>query len=368
MPPANLTNPAVKSATRLSLINLVIAWIQYLNGQIGSTPTTVVNGGFQQYTGSNNTPDNWTFTAYNGGAGAIDVTTSIFGSQSFKISVPGGTGNGGGYIQSNVLVPFSSLEDFWCSWYYKSNVATIANQVDVLWYTAAGAYISTTNLWTASSGQPSSWTQNSGFVLSSNIPSGACFYALRFTGGSVNSTAGSVWYEDIKSGFRSIAFSGKSQLFTSSGTFTPPSNCFLIQVKMWGGGGGASELTGVGAAGGSYVEGFLNVTPGVAITITVGAGGAGSNSSTSATGGHSSTMTSGGVTLTAGGGGAVTSGSPGLIGSASGGYLNLPGQPGGSATGSISYAPANYTYGISGTPQVATPNSNGKSGAVLILY
>ncbi len=68
------------------------------------------------------------------------------------------------------------------------------------------------------------------------------------------------------------------QVFTSSGTFTVPTNITRIMVEMWGGGGGGgggvfyfdntptnivnARAGGGGGGSGGYALGFLNVTPG----------------------------------------------------------------------------------------------------------
>lgn len=81
--------------------------------------------------------------------------------------------------------------------------------------------------------------------------------------------------------------------FTSTGTFTAPSNCSMVEVLLVaaGGGGGHINNTGVtscfasgGAAGGEVIKRTLPVTPGASYTVTIGGGGAGATTAT-ATGG-----------------------------------------------------------------------------------
>ena len=68
--------------------------------------------------------------------------------------------------------------------------------------------------------------------------------------------------------------------FTSSGTYTVPSGCGTIYVKVQGGGGGSAGYCESGGAGG-YAESFVKVapaglTPGSStISVTVGGGGGG---------------------------------------------------------------------------------------------
>ncbi len=73
-----------------------------------------------------------------------------------------------------------------------------------------------------------------------------------------------------------------TDIFTSSDTFTAPTGVYKVFVKAWGAGGsggGSKEATtsasGSGGGGGAYVEGWVDVVPGVGYAITIGSGGAG---------------------------------------------------------------------------------------------
>lgn len=113
------------------------------------------------------------------------------------------------------------------------------------------------------------------------------------------------------------------QYFTSSGTFTVPSNVTKVYVEVWGGGGGSSGNAGSSGAGGGYAAGYLAVTPGAGVAVTVGAAGtAGASGSGAGAGGTSSIST---VSAT---GGAAGNGGPGAGGVGSGGTLNITGQGG----------------------------------------
>jgi hypothetical protein len=114
--------------------------------------------------------------------------------------------------------------------------------------------------------------------------------------------------------------------FATSGTFTVPAGVTRIKVTCTGGGGGGSasngpfpptssnNVSGGGGGAGGTAIGSYAVTPGQAVTITVGVGGAtqaaGGTSSAgsfcSATGGGFSTFTS--TALSAGGGPGVGTG------------------------------------------------------------
>lgn len=143
------------------------------------------------------------------------------------------------------------------------------------------------------------------------------------------SLGGTVW-KNIAPTFVAATLSSVS--FGSSGTWTVPTGVTSVHVRMWGGGGGGGgSNTGSGfgyrGGGGGYCEGYLSVTPGANITVTVGVGGAGGTTSpTSGAAGTASAF----LSMTANGGGAGTvagGGGSGAGGTASGGtILNITGQ------------------------------------------
>jgi len=154
----------------------------------------------------------------------------------------------------------------------------------------------------------------------------------------------------IVSASRGAAPHGEAVL-TASGNFTVPASVFQVYQQLQGAGGGGAGATtnqqgGAGGAGG-YCEGWVAVTPGQVIAVTVGAGGAGSGPNATATAGGNSVAGS----MTAHGGGGGTNGSsscPGGIGAAAtGGTLNVHGGDG--------------TDGLVSTTLMADPGVGGAS-------
>jgi hypothetical protein len=82
----------------------------------------------------------------------------------------------------------------------------------------------------------------------------------------------------------------KTQIFTSSGTWTKPATTSIAHIFMCGGGGGGGGSTGsgYGASGqnGVVVDGYFSVTTN--ITITIGAGGTAAAGQGGVAGGNSS--------------------------------------------------------------------------------
>lgn len=103
-----------------------------------------------------------------------------------------------------------------------------------------------------------------------------------------------------------------------SGDWTIPDECYGIRVTLVGGGGGATRgpTSTIGGAGGVVIATLLGLTPGNTIAYSVGAGGVGLDGGDTTFG-----------ALTAGGGDEVASpyGSGGGV--ASGGDINIDGQP-----------------------------------------
>jgi hypothetical protein len=153
-----------------------------------------------------------------------------------------------------------------------------------------------------------------------------------------------------------------AQVFTSSGTWTRPTDVTKVLMFVTGGGGGPGNASGEDGGGAGTAIKFLDVTSVPSATITVGAGGLPSTS-----------PTAGGLSRWSGGGdvtgfGAVA-GSSNNNGSASGGDINLSGGRGGTFWGVVqgvstvlNTIPGHGAYFGDGLN-----NRNGRNGIVWVL-
>lgn len=176
---------------------------------------------------------------------------------------------------------------------------------------------------------------------------------------------------DGASAWRRVGGAGplsRMQVFTGSGTFTVPAGVYRVRVRVWGGGGGGGTpgggpSGGGGGGAGAYAEGWHNVTPGQAITVTVGAAGA-----VAGAGGTSSFGSL--ITCTGGAGGGVSAG--GAAGSPAGGQFEITGQGGASGivfgsvgmggNGGAAFAAAGGYATLGQAAQGLTPGGGGSGG------
>jgi hypothetical protein len=170
-----------------------------------------------------------------------------------------------------------------------------------------------------------------------------------------------------------------TQVFTSSGTYTPSVGLLYAQVEVigaGGGGGGASggggtSSAGAGGGGGGYARGIFDAaTIGSSQTVTIGAPGTGGTGNVIGNNGGTCSF---GILLSASGGlggngcGAVTQGGSvgGLGGAGAGGDIQGAGDTGGngvvtSPTDCASGGGGGTTYGGGGLAQVDANGGNGQ--------
>lgn len=196
--------------------------------------------------------------------------------------------------------------------------------------------------------------------------------------GNVLTSNGSIWTSAAGGGG-----GGFSTLIvlTSGTSWTAPTGITKIKVYATGGGGpgrwNASNQY-FGGGGGTAIK-YFTVVPGTSYTYAIGAGGIPNVTG----GGGSTTFTVGAVTITGGGGGGpFQSTYPGDGGTATGGDINLPGQPGAFFTGTPNadglgggtfWAPYTSTFAgvVRNNPIYGAggpANTTGANGVIVIEY
>jgi hypothetical protein len=185
--------------------------------------------------------------------------------------------------------------------------------------------------------------------------------------------------------------SGAVQTFTNKDTYGTAQTAtvyavngiaFLLIVKGWGAGGGATGNFGGLAAlggdggGGGFAGGTINVTPGESLSLDVGAGGVGLNAIGAGGGGYTALKRSSTFLMQAGGGGGggsanggTNAGGDGGPGSGGNGLDGTDASPSGGAHGSGATTSAGGaggtgTGGLDGTAGSANLGGNGAGQSV----
>ena len=155
-----------------------------------------INGSFESLT--NDVPDNWTLSVYDGSGGtiAIDTTSPGDGSSALKFT---SSGAGAGTATSIFLSIPQNLRLFELSWAMVSSVVDVKNDVDVLWYDKSKTQLTggdaSTSGYSNSTANPTSWTEK---FANFKPPSTAYWARIQLTGcHSSDATAGNTRYDNV---------------------------------------------------------------------------------------------------------------------------------------------------------------------------
>jgi hypothetical protein len=289
----SISAPEQGDPTRLAFALAILAELESLRGEIGQSLglSGLPNASFESDTDADGIPDAWMFTAYTGGSGLLDDTTAIHGRRAFVITSPGGTGNGGGYLETTDFIAVSPNRQVRLAWELKSSAAEIHNRVELRWYAAPddADYLSTTILWQEDTANAAQWMPHHAHAYP---PAAARYAKVRLIGGDPSDdTAGSVGWDDLR-----LLPGGQLPVVerylvgTAGGTeqvevvtasryqefaWICPAGVTEIHARLWGGGGmGWNQINGhFGGGAGGYAEARLAVTPGRNYTVRVGYGG-----------------------------------------------------------------------------------------------
>ena len=112
----------------------------------------IQNGSFEV---SDTEATNWTLAASTNGTIAVDTTDQVHGSNSLKFT---GTDSGGGGTATSAKFAVQPTNGYMVGFVYKSNSATSLNSVQIKWYNAAGAALSTDTLYSEGASTPTTYT------------------------------------------------------------------------------------------------------------------------------------------------------------------------------------------------------------------
>lgn len=213
---------------------------------ISSTQLSLVpNYSFDEATDDVDVPDDWTITPYTNGTQTLDSSAGnqIHGAKSLKFT---SAGSGGGFAESAFFpvqeaVPVSVIVAM------KSSVTDVRNVIEIIWYDRAQVSLSTSSLYDASTGNPTSWTDQS---LTATPPSNARYAKIRLTGcHSSDATTGSTWFDNVRASGDLVLTSG-TQTLTSK---TLGTGCIVPFARMQRT-SATSETSGASNATGSIDE------------------------------------------------------------------------------------------------------------------
>jgi len=151
------------------------------------------NGSFESNSnGDGKTPDDWTLTEESGSTVALDTSDQQHGLRSIAFT---STGSGGGNVESTSFIAVTPLRAYQLSFLIKSSVVDTLNIVKVHWYTAAGALVSSTTVYTDDAANPTSWERNSAVVTP---PSTARLAKIQLIGcDPSDATTGTTRFDDV---------------------------------------------------------------------------------------------------------------------------------------------------------------------------
>lgn len=328
----------------------------------------IKNPSFESDVDSDNVPDGWDFVPDSGGAGTIDTGGLADGKYSFKITYPGGGGNGGGYLEypkgANAFINVNNLQSYFLRWIMKSSLVTVSNKVQFRWYDKDGSFISASDIWSDSTLNPLEICIRGGKVLAASVPSTARFMKIRLIGGVTGSAAGITYYDGVQ--FFNPCFRNEKLWITGTTNWTVPDGITQIEVEITAGGGGGGDKTGNGGGGGgggAYNKIKISVNPGEVYTFGIGGGGAAGTAAGAGANGSPSIIQFRGVTLYTVPGGVGGAGGASGTGGAGGGALAgdnsaiIAAQNGGAGGNH-----AGGTGGVAGSATIGTTSSGSSIG------
>jgi hypothetical protein len=195
--PITTTEIAVGRPITNALMTKVKDSLDWVYNQTVALPVdALANGSFEGDSDGDGTPDSWTWGVYAGGSKSIETSSVVHGAAAIKFTHPGGSGNGGGWAQSD-YVPVHLVLDSILALSYYATAAGMKVMVEVAWYDAAKALISTSTPYT-STANPTGYTALA--LTNLMLPSSLARYCkVKLIGGYTDTdVVGSVYFDDVR--------------------------------------------------------------------------------------------------------------------------------------------------------------------------
>lgn len=148
------------------------------------------NGFFEIDSDADGVPDGWTSSLYPGGSLSLNTTAQPHGSQCVRINHPGGSGNGGGYLESDYMPVAWFMGHFIQFWLYVAEDVLV--RVVFRWFDSDKVIISDSEPFARAV------ASNGMFLAGAAAPVDARFCKVRLIGGdSALTVAGSVFFDMV---------------------------------------------------------------------------------------------------------------------------------------------------------------------------
>lgn len=168
--------------------------LDYLYGQIGSGAGLPPNGSFEIDSDSDGVPDQWTRSLYPGGSGAFETTSPAHGANAYKFVHPGGSGNGGGYLESD-YIEVTQLKRYILAFIHWASVAGMKNMVVVRCFDKSKVDLSLDQTLYNSTSNPTAATY---FLRNFTPPANTRYIKVRLIGGYTDTdVAGTIYFDRV---------------------------------------------------------------------------------------------------------------------------------------------------------------------------
>jgi len=187
-----LTKPTVYAPIRQSLFKDLILGIGDIYGR--TLPyIKIVNGDFSIDSDGDGTPDGWTLTPHSNGKIEITAITETDALVLYMKSPGGNFGGGVAETRDFIVIGSGALVNL--KWWSKSSVATMRNQVEVVYYDENLNGFDSDIIYDESTNNPTSWTL---IARSFTTPSGTHFIKFKINGGVAgHETGGTVYFRGV---------------------------------------------------------------------------------------------------------------------------------------------------------------------------